>query len=199
MKITKRKKEHVVSELYTYETVVAQRGKDALLRKLAWILGYIFLFSTFIVWSATKGLSFPILTLGALVTGGAVLFTRKYMQVEYEYSVVGNSFYLSKIFGKRKRKAILEIDLKRARLIAPCTEEYRTQVEKMAPQRVVSATATKDTSHAWLILWDDEEADERMVLIFEANDKLLSILRRISPRALPREVKLTVNDRTVAQ
>lgn len=177
-----------MSELYTYETVVAERGKEALLRKLAWVIGYVLLFSVFIVWSATKGLSFPILTLGVLITGGAVLLTRKYMQVEYEYSVVGNTFYLSKIFGKRTRRSLLEIDLKRARLIAPCTEEYHSRAENMAPQQVVCATSTKDISDAWLILWDDEAEDEKMVLILEANDRLLSLLRKENPRAIPREI-----------
>ena len=195
----KTKKENSMNELQTYETVVTEQGRGAILRRLAWVLGYVIFFSLFIVWSATQGISFPILILGALLTGSAVLFTWKYTSLEYEYSVTGNYFSLAKIYGKRTRKAVWEIDLKRATLIAPCTEEYRSQAEKSSPSRILHVTSQADAPNTWLLLWNDEAEDANMVLIFEANDKLLSILRRVSPRALPREVKLAVNDRTVAQ
>ena len=180
-----------MSELHTYETVVAEQGAGARLRRIAWILGYVFFFSLFIVLSATQGLSFPILTLGALATGGVVLFTWKYTGIEYEYSLVGNQLSVAKIYGKRKRKPLLEIDLKRARLIAPCTEEYRKEAEGMSPTQVTQAISKEDAPNRWLILWDDEE-DDTLVLIFEANDRLLSALRRENPRAIPREVKISV-------
>lgn len=170
-----------MSELQTYETVVKCQGKGTLLRKLAWILGYVILFSLFFVWSASQGLSLPILVLGALITGGFFLFTWKYAEIEYEYSLVANTFTLSKIYGKQRRKSICEIDLKRARLIAPCTEEYRKEAERMNPEQVIQAISKEDAPNRWLILWDDEE-DNTLVLILEANDRLLRALRRENPR-----------------
>ncbi|MBQ9085739.1 MAG: hypothetical protein IJY47_00970 [Clostridia bacterium] len=176
-----------MNELQSYEAIVPKKGKDALLRKGAWILGYIFWFSLFFVWSTLRDLDLPILILGILSTVAVILLTWKYAQIEYEYTLAGGSFFLAKIYGKRKRKTVLEANIKHARLIAPYTQDYVNQAESLSPKEILWAVSSPSAKNIWMLLWDDEEQDKRILLMFEAEERSLRILRQENPRAVARE------------
>lgn len=176
-----------MGESQTCETVVSETGKGALLRKTLWIVGYVFLFSLFFIWSATQGLSFPILILGALVTLAVYLVTGRFMTIEYEYALLGEILTVAKIYGKRQRRTFLEINVKRARLIAPRTPDYQRQAEELGPKEIYRAISRPTAERQWLLLWEDEEAEGILLLLFEADDRMLRHLRRENPRATVRQ------------
>lgn len=180
-----------MGELQIYETVIREGGKRALLRKSLWIAGYAFLFSLFFVWSATQGLSFPILILGALITLAACLLTKRFTGIEYEYSLLGETMTVAKIYGKRQRRTLLEIPLKRARLIAPRTPDYQKQAEAMEPREIYRALSQPSAENQWMLLWDDEDDDGMLLLLFEADDRMLRHFRRENPRATVRQIPHT--------
>ena len=69
-------------------------------------------------------LNAPLLAFALLSTVLLIVFTWKLTLVEYEYAIVSGSFYLAQIYGKSRRKAILEAEISDAVLIAPYTEKY---------------------------------------------------------------------------
>ena len=170
-------------ESQNYEKLLPQRpiGR-ALLSRIFLIFCYLVWLSIWFVVFVRVAFSPALLILALALTVLLVIVTWKYVQVEYEYAIYAGSFFVAKIYGKTKRKELLELDLKRAILIAPRTEEYLSEADKMKLDGVLWAVSSPKAENIWMIVYPCGEKSAAL-LFFEADEEALKLLRRENPRA----------------
>ena len=186
-----------MSNSQTYEKIIKVKNTQRqLAKKITAIMCYILFFAIWIT-AALKntGSLVPILTAGILTTAMLILITWKYLQLEYEYSFWYGRLGIAKIFGKKnqnilvhaatscdkkKRKAIIDTDIKKLIIIAPATEEYIAKAESYGIEAKVIAVSSERADNVWLAVTGGE--DECRVLVFvEADERCLNILKHTNP------------------
>lgn len=170
----------------TYEKIIRQKatGRE-LIPRLVLLLSYIAWIGICILVLTRIKFSAALVVLLLSLTVLLIVLTWKYVQVEYEYAIYSGSFFLAKIYGKKKRKELLEIDVKHALLIAPRNEEYLEKANTMNPQEIVWAVSSPKSDALWMIVYPINEK-ENALLFFEADDLSLALLRKENPRATVR-------------
>lgn len=168
----------------TYEKVIkVENSGKHLVKKISLIMTYVLFFA---IWGIaalnnlqTKSFVF-ILGAGILSTLALVTITWKYVQLEYEYSFWYGRFSIAKIYGKKKRKAILDTDVKDLLMIAPATEEYIAKAEHFDIEARVIAVSSENAENIWLAVTGGEN-ERRVLIFFEADDRSLNMLKTVNP------------------
>ncbi len=166
----------------SYEKVVKKSNKGKhLAKKISLALSY----AVFFVLWLMAALNNPkqavyIIVAGALLTLIIAIITWKYLCIEYEYSFSYGTLSVAKIYAKKKRKPMLETEIKELLIIAPATEEYIRKAEHFQIDKRIIAVSSEQAENIWLVVSGGK--DERRVLVFfEADDRSLSILKSINP------------------
>jgi len=180
-----------MNENQSYERLIKRKSEGKiLLFKILLIAGY-FLFaivcSALIVFLADANIYLFILA--AILDACFYFFTWKLVNVEYEYAFIGGSFYLSKIYGKSFRKELFESDLSLATAVAPYEGQYKKDIQNKDISKEFKAISSVKARDIWFMLFEKENGD-RTVIIFEADERSLKLIRQGCPRAVARE-KLT--------
>ncbi len=175
-----------MNEFNTYEFVVAQKqeGKVKLFRILA-VISYVLFFTA--VAAALIILHLPwMVAVLPIVEWMLVFFTWRYLSVEYEYSMTSGTITFSYIYGGRSRKAALNATIKDFQEIAPLDDAAYARLEARGIQkeyRFVSSDSAPDVYYALL-----EEDGGLSVVLFEATQKALGILRFYNPMTVVTKV-----------
>ena len=109
-----------------------------------------------------------------------ILITRKYLFIEYEYSFCQNILTISKIYGKSKRKSLIEIDMTKSALICPATEENIQKAENLKPERRIISVSSEYANDIYLLV-TGEENEPRILVFIEADERALVILKSAAP------------------
>ncbi len=168
----------------TYEKIVkVENTPKNIAKKISLIMGYLLYFSIWVLAALNniKNHSFLlILMAGLLTTLALVLITWKYFQVEYEYSLWYGNLSVAKIYGKKKRKPLVDTDVKDLIMIAPATDEYIAKAEHFGIDTRIIAVSSENAENIWLVVTGGD--DEKCVLIFfEADERSLQILKNLNP------------------
>ena len=129
-----------------------------------------------------------------LTTAALVWLTWSHTQTELEYTVAAGTFYLARIYGKKRRKELVEAELSSALLIAPNTEENQKKAQEYAPTDILFAASSSLAENVWLMVFDAEKS-QRLLIYVEMDEEMLRILRHANPRVTSRE-KLAVPNPT---
>ena len=129
----------------------------------------------------------PIFITGALVLFGVVKLTWKYLYLEYEYSFSCGTLCVSKIYGKRTRKQIIEADIKSLIMIAPATQENIEKAEHLDAEERVMAVSDENAENIWIALSGDIN-EKRTLVFFEADERSLGILKLGNPYAFSKKI-----------
>ncbi len=173
----------------SYERILKPKKSLKTCLPRAWlILGYLFFLSLWLVLIARfneqllKPGTLILIPLSLLLV---ILPTWKYGSVEHEYILSGGMFYYAKVYGKRKRKQLLALDLSCALLIAPYDEAHQNNIEALAPQSTLLALADPSADDIWVLIYKVEKK-ENSALLFHADDRTLRCLRQANPHAMVR-------------
>ncbi len=170
----------------SYERILKPpKSLKSALPRIGLILLYFLALSIWFVLALTFTLSPQILVLIPLTMALLILPTWKYGSVEYEYILSGGMLYCAKIYGKRKRKQMVGIDLSQAALIAPNDREHREKATNLSPTKTVYATVTEQAEDIWLIAFETEPKNFA-VLFLHADEKTVRMFRKANPRATAR-------------
>jgi hypothetical protein len=173
----------------TYEKVVnaSNSSKEKLKRITALILYSVF-FAVWVLAALTNPDIFvPILVAGVLCTIMLVLVSWKYLIVEYEYAIWYGSFELAKIYSKKKRKNLVSAELRDLLLVAPATEEYISRAEHMDIAKKHLALSCANAEDMWLLVTGGKDMPRELVF-FEADERMLAILRAANPSVFVRKI-----------
>lgn len=177
-----------MSEFSTYEYAVCEKKcAKSTLKKLGMLLLYaLFIIAWFIFGFVSK--FFPLLALMPVTLWMLVFFTWRYVNLEYEYSMTSGEMTLSKIYGGRSRKKIIEFKLKDCTLIAPY-DEGEERVKSYSPEKVYYMLSDINAQNAYVALL--EKDGKHIAVCFEATEKALKICRFYNaPATVVTDVKI---------
>ena len=95
--------------------------------------------------------------------------------IEFEYTLAGNSISLDKIINKRKRKRIINCDLTDFDIIAPMDSHHYEEHRDNYARKIVSTSEDHPEEEYFGIL---EYDGKRTMLIFEADEKARKHLKK---------------------
>ncbi len=169
-----------------YECVITPKLTGSrILKRIAVIFGYLIFASFWFVLAMRVILNAYIVALAVFSTAILIALTWKYLKVEYEYSFESGILQLSKIYGKRKRKTLYEIELRTLLLAGEANEENLRRAEALNPTESIQFLSSERSDTAWFAVWDEEKG-KRMILYFEGNERIRLILRHYNSQALIR-------------
>lgn len=175
-----------MNEFNTYEFVVAQKheGKVQLFRILA-VVSYVLFFC--VVAAALILLHFPwMVAVLPIFEWILIFFTWRYRSVEFEYSMTSGNITFSYIYGGRSRKTALETAIKRFQEIAPLDDAALSRLEARDIQKEYRFISSDDAPDIYYALLDED--GELSVVLFEATQKALEILRFYNPMTVVTKV-----------
>lgn len=109
-----------------------------------------------------------------------ILITKKYLSVEYEYCFCQSTLTISKIYGKSKRKTLIEVDMPKLALICPASDEGIQRAEHLKPERRIISVSSEYASDIYLLV-TGEENEPRILIFIEADERALTILKGCAP------------------
>ena len=176
-----------MNEFQSYEYTIKQRCEGIVLAKRICLIA-IYMLCVLIL----LGLGFitrifvPFLALVPLCMWILIYFTWRYVDVEFELSLVSGTLTLSKIFGGKSRKRIFETCIKDMVAILPHTEENYEKVLRFSPTVEYRALSSDSSENAYFALFLSEK-EEKAVLFFEPdgeNGKILKIMKFYNASAM---------------
>ena len=103
--------------------------------------------------------------------------------IEFELSLMGDVFTLSRIYGKKRRRVEIECQISQIELLAPNTEENRQRALRMNPQTEYRAYAREGEENLWLLVWEVEK-NTNAILFLSAEEELVKRIRFRKPSAV---------------
>lgn len=170
-----------------YEKIVKVKNSKQTALLISGILLYILYMA---IWAfigiLNPEISILIFAAGILSALLIILITWKYLFLEYEYSFCQNTLTISKIYGKRKRKTVIDVNLQKLALIASATEENIQKAECLKPERRIIAVSSEYAENIHLLV-TGEENEERILIFIEADERALNILKSNAPFAFTKK------------
>ena len=108
-----------------------------------------------------------------------VFILRKYSQVEYEYSFTSGYFTYSKIYGKSRRKAVCEIDIRTVTEVIPYDQNTSKRLTNASS--VIKALPEGNAQNPCVCVF--EEKEQIIYLIFDCDAQTAKIFKYFNPRA----------------
>lgn len=171
-----------------YEKVVKVRNSKQTAKFISGILLYVlYMFIWIFMGILNPKSSILIFSAGILSCLLIILITWKYFFLEYEYSFCQNTLSISKIYGKRKRKALLDINMQTLIFIASATDESIQKAEHFNPTQRIIAVSNEAAENIWLLV-TDEENEPRTLVFIEADERALGILKSNAPFAFTKKI-----------
>ena len=184
---TNIEKERNMSATQTYEKIVKVKNAKQTAKLISGILLYVLYLTVWLfIGILNPESSILIFILGILTCLLIVLITWKYLFVEYEYSFCQGTLFISKIYGKRKRKELIEINLNKLTLIASATDENIQKAENLQPESRIISVSSEYADDIWLLV-TGEENEPRILIFIEADDRALAILKMNAPFAFTKK------------
>lgn len=171
-------------EFSTYEYAVAPKN-DAKMKakKAAFIVSYVLFPLFFITFFCVIQLYWFIFFLAMATVFYIVLTWRRFIDVEYEYSITSGVVTFSKIYGNRSRKTFMEAKLKNAITIAPLNDKLqKSKLDAYEPEIVYSALSSPDAEDGYFMIYESEDG-HACAFLFEATAQTLKICRFYNPSA----------------
>ena len=180
-----------MNETQSYEKIVKPKCQGKLLTaRIGLIIAYLLFAVVGVILAILLGKGHPALfVLVALLDFCLWLLTHRLVEIEYEYAFFSGVFQLSKIMGKASRRELFEEEISKAIMIAPYNDAHRQELERHEIQKTYFAASSKSAQDIWFMLFEKESGAKALV-IFDADDRALKLLRKSAPRAVSRE-KLT--------
>ncbi len=121
--------------------------------------------------------SWGIVGFAALIVG--VMFTYRYLTVEYEYVFVTSELSVDAIYNQQIRKTKKRVDMSDVVSVEPTNEQYLTMKKDDKAIIFEDFTSHEKGAKSYTITYTEKGATH--ILTFEPNDKLLHAMWRCSP------------------
>lgn len=171
-----------------YEKIIKQKTPKAKLKIILSVILYLlYLFVWAIIGILNPARAILFFTFGILSCLTIILVSWKYLFVEFEYSFCMSTMTVSKIYGKRKRKTIAQINLSKCLIIAPATEQSVEKAEQLKPEKRIVAVSNEYAENIWLILSDDNDENQYLIFI-ESDPRIASIFQTFAPHIVTKKI-----------
>lgn len=171
-----------------YEKIVKVKNAKQRVKLISAILSYILYFVIWVFIGFLNPEKLILIFIGGILSDVLIiLVTWKYLFLEFEYSFYMNVLSIAKIYGKKKRSTVIEIDLNKLVFIAPATEESIANAERLEASSRIISVSSEYAENIWLLVTGEENEPRDMVFI-EADDRVLGILKSHAPAIFPKKI-----------
>lgn len=172
-----------MNEFSTYEYAVAPKNDKKLkLTKFLFICSYVLFPLLFIIFFYMINLPWFIVFVVFATALYSIMTWRRFVDIEFEYSITSGVLTFSKIFGNNSRKKMMEMHIKEASVIAPLTDKLQySKLEAYAPEKIYSALSSPDAEDGYFMLYEQDGV--ACAFLFEATAQTLKICRFYNPSA----------------
>lgn len=113
------------------------------------------------------------------IVGAITYYAFQRLSIEFEYLVVNDQLTIDKVMGKAKRKKAWEGTMAEIQIVAPVDSYMIKDYEK---QGMKILDFSSHTPHARVYAIINQAGSTTEKILFEPNDKILSIMRQKGPR-----------------
>ena len=168
-----------------YEKVVKrEQNSRRVAAMISAVLGYICFDIIWILFIVKTHFNVGLIALAIISTCLLFSFTWKYFLLVYEYSFVGSTFTVSKIYADKIRKEAINIDIKNAVAAAPATEENVARIRSYEITDTLYAISSDKAENVWFILSIEKESKKTVCIYFEPDEQIMRIIRQYNSRIL---------------
>ena len=177
-----------MADIQSYERILKRKNEgEQLLSKILMIFIYLVIISVFFVVAVRYGLSPALIVLLPLVLLSAVLLTWKYTSVEFEYSFVAGTFTFSKIYGKRRRRTVLEADIKKMISVSAYNEQKQASLGKEGAGTIINGIPNKLSQNPCVCVFEADK-NEKIYFLFECDELSARIFKFFNSAATDRSI-----------
>ena len=179
-------------DFYIEELVKKNKeAKDYVLTALMIFLGIIisivFFFALLLFAPSFGAFSQIVGTIGLLIIAGIwylIYLLNDSRSVEYEYIVINSSLDIDKIMAKKRRKKMLEMDIKDATIMACIDDSENNAVYKNIDNsvKVQDYSAKSKNLNTYFIEYSAD--GKREIVLFQPTSKMVDALWQFNPRAV---------------
>lgn len=164
-----------------YEKIVKVKNQKQTLKLICAILFYvIYLAAWFLAGILNPKSIIFIFAIGILSLLIIILISWKYLFLEYEYNFCMSTLTVAKIYGKRKRKVLIELEISKCITICPATEETIEKAENFELKKRFIAVSNEKADDIWMLLYNDDD-DQKYMIFIESDTRVYSILKTVAP------------------
>ncbi len=166
-----------MNEFQSYEYTIKQECEGVILAKrICLIASYALVALIVLGLGIITRIFAPFLALLPLSLWILVYFTWRYVDVEYEISVVSGFLAMSKIYGGKSRKRVFETRIKDMTVILPYSEKNYEKALRFSPTVEYRALSSSTAEDVYFALFEDEK-EQKVIFYFEPDGKSGKILK----------------------
>lgn len=169
--------ENNFSAAHAVEHLTKERKNPKTARRKLLILASasLFVLSLGILLFAVPALMFFLL-LAACGAAALVWYLRRFVSVEYEYSISQGEMTMDAIYGAKQRKELFCFRIRDMELIAPVTEATRAKWSGRPFSKKIFAAAAPDAPDTYFAICRGEGGGKTLIF-FEATEKALRVMK----------------------
>ncbi len=160
-------------DTFVEELVVRRNGVKNLLLDVLIVLAAIVLISLCFLIPLLRNI-FPAML--AIICVAAYLGIR-FQGVEFEYAFTNGDFDVDKIMAKRKRKALVAINQKQIRVMAPYMAEYENETKAYSVSQVIDVSSSRNAAGRWFLIYETDE-EKFVFLVFQPSRRLREAMEK---------------------
>lgn len=111
----------------------------------------------------------------------------RYLQIEYEYSVLVGAIKVEYIYGNMRRSDMVEAKFSDMSVIAPYEGEYKTKADAPDIKRRYEAISSFSSPDVYFGTFVNSK-NERSVLFFEPTNKIIKLAKLYNPSTVVKQV-----------
>ena len=166
-----------MNEFQSYEYTIKQKCEGMVLAKrICLIISYVLVSLIVFGLGVITKIFVPFLALLPLSLLVLIYFTWRYVDVEYEISVVSGILTMAKIYSGKSRKSIFEVRIKDMTAILPYNEKNYEKALRFSPTVEYRALSSANSGNAYFALFENEK-EEKAIFFFEPDGENGKILR----------------------
>ncbi len=104
--------------------------------------------------------------------------------IEYEYIVVNNNLDIDKVMAKKRRKNVLELDIRDVSVMACIDDEENNAVYKNIDKSVNVLDLSAKNPNLYTYFIDYTTDGNRQIVLFQPTSKMVEALWKFNPRAV---------------
>ncbi len=170
-----------MADIQSYERVLKKKQTGL---KVALIALYAVVAGVWLVLAVRVGLHPAMILLAPLSVVIAVLLTWRYTNVEYEYSFMAGTLTFSKIYGKSRRKTLLEVDIKSLSSVFPYNERTAS---KISDGKRVNGIPSSTSENPCVCAFEDEN-ENKVYFVLDCDEQSAKIFKFFNPSATDRAI-----------
>ena len=167
------------------EYIIKQKCEGAVLaKKLGLIFSYVFIPITLVVLVlgyASPLVFIPLILLIVAIDAIAIIITWKFTCVEFETVIAGGEIMITKVYGKKTRKLLCNLNIKDISEIGEYDDTAYEEISKISLQKNMICVSSMSAPTVYYAIFDEDK--DKCILYFEAPDKALELLKKYNSTA----------------